>query len=137
LTLRGWRYFENFYLNRVNVDTGPPKVLAQQALGAGIGTLWFYPMPDQAYTVRLYPICLPIDLVVEADAEALPMPWQEVVPYYAAYFTYLATGAIDVANDMWKRYQLFQDRANAQATGLRLPQNYPVFRPSTPQEKAQ
>ena len=130
LEIRPWEWFNSYYIEQATAATGAPTIMAQQRLGAGAaGTLWFYPTPDNTYTIRLFPVCLPIDLVDDATVEALPKPWQDAVAYYAAGLAYMSVGDQQNANMMWQRYITFQRRANTQVTGTQLPENFPVFNP--------
>lgn len=128
LEIRPWEYFESYWIDQVTATQAQPTRMAQQLLGAGVGTLWFSPTPDTTYTVRLFPVCIPLDLVDDSTPEALPVPWQDAVPYYAAYIAYLTMKDKEAAGNMWERYQTFEMRATRQVTGTQLPGNFPVFR---------
>lgn len=135
ITVRSWERFNLFYVNRVARETGQPEIMAQQLLGAGSGTLWFYPIPDAAWVVRLFPVSLPIDLIDDATVEAIPQPWQDTIPYYAAYLAQLGANNKEAAQELWERYETYRDRANMQATGTQLPQTFPVFRAAQKQQE--
>ena len=65
-----------------------PAFFTQFGQGAS-GTLYTYPIPNQVYQMEADCLCLPTDLVSDNDYEAIPDPWTDAVPYYAAHLAYL------------------------------------------------
>lgn len=65
-----------------------PTVATQFGQGAG-GSLYFYPLPSQAYSFQADCSCIPMDLASDTDPEVIPQPWQDAVPYFAAYLAKL------------------------------------------------
>lgn len=65
-----------------------PTFGSQFGRGAG-GSFYLYPPPSQTYPMEWDCRCLPSDLAVDADPEAIPDPWTDLVPYFAAYLAYL------------------------------------------------
>ena len=59
-----------------------------------------YPIPSQNYSFQCDCFCLPIDLATDTDVEALPQPWQDTVPYYAAYLAKLEMQDMNGARGM-------------------------------------
>lgn len=58
--------------------------------GQGVdGSFYTYPLPSQTYQWEFDCFCLPQDLVNDLSVEAIPQPWQDVVPYYAAHLAFL------------------------------------------------
>lgn len=58
--------------------------------GQGVaGSFYMYPLPSQAYQMEWDCICLPADLSLDADAEAIPQPWTDIVPHFAAYLAFI------------------------------------------------
>lgn len=53
------------------------------------GSLFMYPPPSQAYQLEFDCQCLPQDLLTNQDVEAIPRPWTDAVPYFAASRCYL------------------------------------------------
>lgn len=52
----------------------------------GPNSFYVSPIPDQNYAIELDTICRPVDLVSLNDVETdIPQPWQNPVPFYAAY----------------------------------------------------
>ena len=65
-----------------------PCVCAQYGQGAD-GSFYMYPVPSQAYQVEFDALCIPSDLLDDQSVEALPKPWTEAVPYFAAHLAFL------------------------------------------------
>lgn len=53
------------------------------------GSFYLYPPPSQAYQMEWDCSCLPQDLATDLSQEAIPDPWTDLVPYYAAHLAYL------------------------------------------------
>lgn len=64
-----------------------PAACSQHGQGTE-GSFYVYPLPGQAYQYELDCFCLPSDLIDNQSEEALPRPWTEAVPYWAAYLAY-------------------------------------------------
>lgn len=66
--------------------------------GQGVdGSLYLYPIASQPYQCEVDALCLPLDLNTEQDFEALPRPWTDVVPYFAAHLAYLEIQNLNAA----------------------------------------
>jgi hypothetical protein len=131
-----WEYFNWYYLNLNTIPTGRPTEWAQFGQGDQ-GTLFFYPTPDLAYTLQCDAVCLPVPLTSDFSIEAIPFPWTDCVPYFAAYLALLSaqTGQRQAdANRMMERYEEFKKRARTQSTPSVLSFQYEqtgmVFPPS-------
>ena len=134
---RPWPWFSWYELGANNPAPGPPVVWSQYGQGAasqssplpvGGGSLYISPPPDMTYTVIVDAVCYPIPLVNDTTPEALPYLWTDAVPYFAAYLALLSaqTGVrTQEADAMFKRYELFVQRARAAATPLILPGQSP------------
>lgn len=58
--------------------------------GQGVdGSFYAYPLPSQTFQWEFDCFCLPQNLVNDLSVEAIPQPWQDVVPYYAAHLAFL------------------------------------------------
>jgi len=80
-----------------------PTFGAQLGRGTG-GSLYLYPPPSQAYQMEWDCCCLPSDLNVDQDVEALPDPWTDAVPYFAAHLAFLELQNLNTArmyNDLF------------------------------------
>jgi hypothetical protein len=67
------------------------------------GSLYLYPPPSQAYQMEWDCQCLPQDLLDDQSVEAIPDPWTDAVPYYAAHLA-----MIEMQN--WNSARAFEDR---------------------------
>lgn len=124
IPIRAWEWFESYYL-AVNIPTqGPPKIAARLQPGIS-GTIWFAPPPDNAYQINLDAVAYPASLASDSDPEALPSPWTDAVPFYAAYLAHLSSQNLDAAAHMWGEYQKFELRGTQITTPSRTPYKYP------------
>lgn len=133
ITPRAWEYFELYYLNNAVPDSGAPKRWAQYGQGAepntsfGGGSFYLDPLPDIVYTLTGDCVCYPINLVLDADREAIPYLWTDAVPFLAAYYAYLSSqgGARQAEADrMYGYYQTFAERARKAANPSVMRQQY-------------
>lgn len=121
--------FEQFSLYQMNYATpatGNPAKWAQFAQGAS-GSIYVYPIPAATGGLQLDCVCYPIALVDDTTVEAIPYLWTDAVPYFAAYLALLSaqTGArTSEADAMFKRYQMFVQRARRASTPDQLPWIY-------------
>lgn len=99
-----------------------PAVLGQYGQGA-LGSLYLYPVANQAYQMEWDCFCQPQPLNTDTDVEAIPYPWTDVVKYYAAYLAYLGKGRIADAATMFNEgqqrpglYQQHMARSRRQAS---------------------
>lgn len=118
-----WPWFFRYYLSQVNRTPAAPQNWSQYAQGV-LGNLYFDPAPDQIYSLSLDTVCYPNALVNDADAEAIPYPWTDAIPFYAAYFAYMSAQRQQDADVMYKRYEDFASRARKISTPTVLPQNF-------------
>ena len=73
-----------------------PAFFSQFGQGAR-GSIYVYPIPNQVYQLELDCICLPTDLASDQDYEAIPDPWTDAVPYFAAHLAYLELQNLNAA----------------------------------------
>ena len=121
---RPFPYFQLYYLSNPVPPHGQPKTYSQFGQGVS-GTVYLYPAPDQAYTLNVDCVCEPIPLVNDTTVEAIPYPYQEAVPYYAAYLAFLSSQRAADADRMWQEYQKFAMRARQFSNGGVNPNQYP------------
>lgn len=113
-----WEYFNQYYVATSNPLVAAPTEWAQYGQGTK-GSIFFYPVPDAILSLACDTVCLPISLVDDTTAEAIPYPWTECVCYFAAYLALLSaqTGQRSMdANLMFERYEEFKNRARRFAT---------------------
>lgn len=121
---RPFPYFQTYFLNNPvpNVDT--PTAYSQFGQGTS-GSLYFNPVPDYPYTINLDCVCLPSPLVDDTSPEAIPFPYTDAVPYYAAYLAFMSAQRASDAERLWQQYQMFASRARQMSNGQVNPQQYP------------
>lgn len=110
---RNWEWYQLFKMNDVAPPSGPPEVWSQFSQGA-TGSFYLSPVPDDIYALTCDCVCLPIDLVNDFTAEAIPPLWQDAVCYFAAYLALLSAQSAQRQNDadrMFQRYGEFVKRA--------------------------
>lgn len=90
-----------------------PTAAAQYGQGVN-GSLYMYPIPSTFYQMEWDCFCLPNDLETDDDFEAIPRPWTDAVPYFAAHLAYLGLQNLNAAqyymslyDDMVHRYSAY------------------------------
>lgn len=111
---RSWPWFDFYKMNNPVPGSGAPEAWAQYAQGS-TGSFYIDPIPDLSYVLTLDCTCYPIDLVVDATVEAIPVLWTDAIPYFAAYLAYLYVQRADAAKNMLSLYEMFMQRARASA----------------------
>ena len=76
----------------------------------GEGSLMFYPWPSQTYQMSWDCLCLPSDLTDDQSVEAIPMPWQDAVPYFATKLAFEELQNLNAA-------KYYEDQFNRRALG--------------------
>lgn len=122
---RPWSWMQRYYLNTgAAVATGTPTRWAQRGRGAN-GTFVLNPTPNAANIVIVAEASLlPVALTTDATAEALPYPWTEAVPYFAAYLAMLSAQRRSDADKMFETFLAFCERATQMSTPSRFPGNF-------------
>lgn len=105
------------------IVSGQPAMFAQLGQGEG-GSLYIQPVPTQAAAMDWVCICTPINLALESDPEAIPYPWTDCVPYYAAYLAFMNARRKDEAANMYAIYQRNMNRARAFSDSSMIPSYY-------------
>jgi hypothetical protein len=121
-----WEWFNQYYIGTTGISNAIPANWAQYGQGKS-GSIYFSPTPNAVYVLSLDCVCTPIDLATDGTVEAIPYPWTDAVPYFAAYLALLSsqTGAREEqANRMFARYEEFRDRARRLSTANVLPYQY-------------
>jgi len=125
ITPRGYEWFGSYVLNSPVPQAGAPNTWSQ--LGQGENGTIFLNVPDMNYTLNVDTVCVPIDLVDDTTAEAIPPLWQSAVQYFAAYTALLGSqtsARVKDADEYLQRYELFVQRARKFATPEVMPLQY-------------
>jgi hypothetical protein len=114
LNSHAWEWFNLYYFNAdPALPQGVPTDWTQYGQGV-YGTVFFSPTPNTTITLNFDCIALPINLTSDSDPEAIPYPWTDAVPFFAAFYALLSAQSParnTDADKMFARYQLFKDRA--------------------------
>ena len=123
LYARPWPWFDLYELSNPTVVAGVPRVYSQYGQGSTDGSL-YVSLVDQIYTLNLDLTCLPIALVNDSTGEAIPYPWTDAVPFYAAWLALLQLQRPADADEMLQRYSQLMARARRGVTPSVLPANF-------------
>lgn len=89
-----------------------PTAAAQFGQGVN-GSLYMYPIPSTFYQMEWDCFCLPIDLEDETTVEAIPKPWTDAVPYFAAHLAFLELQNLNSAKFYLELYDNMVHRYSA------------------------
>ena len=120
---RGFPWFNQYYLMDPNPQAAPPAVWSQ--FGQGESGSIFTNLLDGPYVLNLDCVIVPAVLVTDNDPEAIPYPWTDCVPFFAAFYAYMSAQRQPDADEMFQRYQQFASRARGMSTPGVLPGIYP------------
>lgn len=120
LDLRSWEWFLHYRTG----SSGAPVMMAQQLQGAN-GNLSFDPIPNGTFTIVLDIVGNPQGLALDADPEAIPYPWTDAVPFYAAWLALMSLQRQLDADKMYERYLNLMARARKDTTPTVLPDYMP------------
>lgn len=80
------------------------------------GTFQLSPVPNQVYPLELDCLGLPVDLIDDSTPEAIPYPWTDAVPFYAAWLALQErddSRAEQIAEKRLGSYRMMMRRARA------------------------
>lgn len=103
-----------------------PTMCAQYGQGAN-GSIYFYPIPSNLYQMEWDCFCLPVDLTDDADAEAIPAPWTDNVPYFAAHLAFLEMQNLNAAKFYFELHDQMVHRYSAWTRPGRITNPYGKF----------
>ena len=118
-----FQWFNQYYLMLPVPNSTVPNNWAQYGQGVS-GSIYVYPIPDAGYTLNLDCVCYPIPLVDDTTVEAIPYPWTDCVPFFAAFYAYMSAQRQADADLFYKRYQEYVGRARSMSNSSVLQQNY-------------
>lgn len=91
-----WTIYQAMIRQYPNQYLYVPTMCAQ--LGQGnTGSIYMYPIPSAVYQMEWSFVALPSNLLSDNDVEAIPQPWQDGVPYFAAHLCYLELQNLNAA----------------------------------------
>ena len=121
---RSFEWFTFFRLNNAVPGQAQPNEWSQYGQGV-TGSLFVSPTPDVAYTLNIDTCCYPIPLTSDSTPEAIPYPWTDAVPFYAAWYAMMSSQRQSDADKMFERYQMLANRARQISNASVLPSIYP------------
>ena len=107
-----WSEFQAYFRSYNNGMQNYPTIWSQFAQGVN-GSIYVWPLPSQYSQMDWDCYCIPVDLVDNTTAEAIPYGWTDCVPYYAAYLAYLDAQRGEDADRMFKTYTMYMKRARS------------------------
>jgi hypothetical protein len=107
-----WSEFQAYFRSYNNGMQNYPTIWSQYAQGVN-GSIYVWPLPSQYSQMDWDCYCIPIALVDDTTAEAIPYGWTDCVPYYAAYLAYLDAQRGDDADKMFKTFAMYMKRARS------------------------
>ena len=123
LTEKIWSEFQAYLRIYSNTQQNYPIYWAQYGQGVN-GSLYLFPWPSQPLQLDVDVCCTPIDLATNSTPEAIPYPWTDAIPYYAAYLAYENSSRKEDADRMFKMYTMFMKRGRAYSEHPFMPDYY-------------
>jgi hypothetical protein len=99
LTPKIWSEFQAYCRIYQNQAQNYPVFWSQYAQGIG-GSFYLFPWPSQQLQMDIDAWCIPVDLVTDSTAEAIPLPFSDAVAYFAAYLALMDAQRQEDANAM-------------------------------------
>ena len=110
-----WSEFQAYYRSYNMGLQNYPTIWSQYGTGV-IGSIYLWPQPSTPSQMDWDTYCLPIALVNDTTAEAIPYPWTACVPYYAAYLAYFNAQRDADADKMLAEYERKIEEATVMST---------------------
>jgi hypothetical protein len=96
-----------------------PTLGAQYGQGTN-GSIYVYPIPSASYQYEWDCFCLPSDLIDDTTYEAIPLPWTDAVPYFAAHLCFLELQNLNSSRFYLDLYDTMVHRYSAYARPGRM-----------------
>lgn len=107
---RPYPWAKMYWLSGSAPAAAAPTEWAQYGIGT-TGSLVLDHVPNTTYVLSLDASCYPVLLTDDSTAEAIPYPYQDAVPFFAAYYAYMSAQRQEDADVMLRRYEDFVKRA--------------------------
>jgi len=118
-----WTMFQAYMRYWSTAPQNYPCYWSQYQQGVN-GNIYLFPVPSQQLSLDIDTYCMPVDLADDTTAEAIPSPWTDAIPYYAAYLAYRNSQRREDSDRMFKEYTLFMKRARAMSEPPFFPNIY-------------
>lgn len=100
-----------------------PVLFAQYGEGEN-WSAYLYPIPAQTSQMEWDCYCVPVDLVDDTTAEAIPAPFIDAICFLSAYYAYLNAQRPDSAQRMTAEYKRYLREARAASQPAMIPSFY-------------
>jgi hypothetical protein len=117
--IRPWDWFVAYQLNHPATAT---PVMSHQGQGT-FADIYISSLAGGGLWVDV--VGVPAALVDDTTPDALPFPWTDAVPFYAAYYAYMSFQRQADADMFMMRYRDLMRRARGESTSTMLPENDP------------
>lgn len=107
---RSYPWALTYWLNNPAPVAAQPTEWAQYS-NATTGSLTLDKKPNANYTLTCDCTCEPIPLATDSTVEVIPYPFQDCVPFYAAFYAYLSAQRQQDAQGKYQQYKEYLDRA--------------------------
>ena len=121
-----WQAMQAYMLSYNNQFTSYCTAWSQYSYGTN-GSIYLWPIPSGAFPTDIDTYCLPIALATDTDVEAIPYPWTEAVPYYAAYWALMNAQRLEEAKFMKEEYMRCLTDARSMSTPPNIPTMYETY----------
>lgn len=118
-----WNSFQAYLRSYSAALQGQPCIWAQYGQGNS-GSVYMWPIPSAVMPMDWDCICTPIVLVDDTTPEAIPYPWTDCVPYFAAYLALMNARRPEEAAAMFQLYENFMKRARTLSENTFVPSYY-------------
>ena len=115
LTYMPWSNFQAFLRAYNQQIQGYPEVWSQFNRN---GPVYLWPIPSAVFAAEWDTSCNVINLATDTDPEAIPYPFTDAIPYFAAYLANLYAQREKEAETSYKLYRQFVATANKSAQPL-------------------
>jgi len=118
LDIRSWEWFSAYYLS-----ASPTLIPRMGQLGEGQKAILYF--LSVGGVVSLDVVAEPIALANDTTVEAIPYPWTDAVPFYAAWLSFMQLQRQADADMMMARYKELMRAARQEITPTVLPEYRP------------
>jgi hypothetical protein len=123
LTPKTWTEFQAYLRIYQNQAQNYPIYWSQYGQGIG-GSFYLFPWPSQILQLDIDAWCIPVDLTTDATPEAIPLPFSDAVPYFAAYLALVDAQRMGDANEMKARADVYLQFSRAGVETPFVPEYY-------------
>lgn len=106
--------------------SGFPECWAQLA-DAALGTVYFFPIPTQTFASLWQCAHTVLPLALDTDPEAIPYPFTDCVPYFAAYLALMNAQRYQEAKAQMGIFTMFMQAARGGVNPLFMGTQYPTI----------